>query len=158
METPYAILLSAIMGALVAFFTVRHQWRIASVRATLQFAIEREVHDEFWSRVRQEAEVLLEAPGRDEKYWIGQIKTRGADVATIRAFLNHYELVATGIRHEIINGPFYAEWSRTVLVKNWNISKNFVAAVRTITKRDVALREFQNLAEKWERELEQPNA
>ena len=156
METSTAILLSAIIGALVAVFTVRHQWRIASLRSTLQFAVEREVHDEYWTRTRQQAEAVLADPSHDQHYWENQLRTGGADIPTIRAFLNHYELVANGIQHNIINGPFYAEWARTVLIHNWTISKVFVAAVRKVTGRERALREFQNLAEKWERELQQP--
>ena len=151
--TAIAILISAAVGALVAVLTIRHQWRIASLRSTLQFAVEREVHDEYWARMRREAEVLLEDTAHDQQYWEGQIRTRGDSVVPIRAFLNHYELVATGIRHNIISGPFYAEWAQTVLVKNWDISKNFVAAVREVTRHNRAFREFQHLAEKWQHEV-----
>ena len=100
--------------------------------------------------MRQEAQALLEDPAHDKQYWVDRIPLGGNDIAALRAFLNHYELVASGIRHKIIDGSLYAEWAQAVLVKNWKMSELFVDAVREVTGDDRALWEFQNLARKWE--------
>ena len=147
--TPYAILVSAASGALVVLYGLRRQWRIASLRSMLQFATEHEVHSEYWAQTRQKAEKLLDAEEHDIEYWKTQIQEGGPDMPTIRAFLNHYELVAIGIQHGIIDEPFYSEWARTVLVRHWEISADYVDAVRQVTAKQSALREFQDLAEKW---------
>lgn len=144
-------ILFVLVTAMLSFFAGRREWRIASSRATLNLVLEKEVHDEFWSRIRHDAESLLEDPEHDKKYWEERIKAGGDDVVTVRALLNHYELIAIGIRHKIISGKFYEEWSRTVLINNWKRSKAFIAANREVSGRDAALREFQKLGERWSR-------
>lgn len=151
--TPLAIIVSAVIGAVVALYATSHQWRIASMRSTLQYALEREVHDEYWTKMREKADAMLVDAGDDQQYWESKIRDRSEDLAALRIFLNHYELVAAGIKYKIIDEQLYADWARRVVTRNWDISKTFVAAVRDVTKREDTFLEFQNLAERWEREL-----
>lgn len=150
--TPYAILVSAMTGAAVALYGLTRQWRIASLRSMLQFATEHEVHSEYWAQTRRKAEELLKGDGHDIEYWKTEIEKGGSDVPTIRAFLNHYELVAIGIEKKIIDEPFYSEWGRTLLVSHWKMSEKFVEAFRQVTKQRSGLKKFEELAKKWDKQ------
>ena len=163
-HTPPAILVSALVGAGVAIYTVYRQTRIARLRSTLQFAVGREVHDTYWSQTRREADILLLAPDHNQEYWAKAIEELDAgkdkkDIMVLRGFLNHYELVATGIRHKIIDKRFYEEWAKPVVKLNWERSHRFVEAVRARPGQKDAFREFQNLAEEWgAKKLKEPPA
>ena len=153
--TAIAILLSAIIGACTAGYAVWRQRRIAALRSTLQFAVEREVHDQYWVETRRTAEKALDDPTHDKRFWVTQItKTKGPELEAVRTMVNHYELVSQGIEQKIIDGPFYAECVRTIFVRVWKNSKHYIQAARAVSKHDLTLSGFDKLGKQWNCELE----
>lgn len=48
-------------------------------------------------------------------------------------YLNHYELVAIGIRTEILDAGMYRDWMETAFVRDWNAVADWVQSVRVIS-------------------------
>lgn len=69
-------------------------------------------------------------------------------------FLNHYELVAIGIRRGILEEEFYRMWMEYTLVRDWRAGQDLVKAAREppaagITGDRVAYCHLEALALKW---------
>ena len=79
-------------------------------------------------------------------------RTRGQ----VLDYLNHYELVAIGIRQEILDGGMYRAWMESAFVRDWNAAADWVQATRldtsvTGTTRydDRAFANYQWMAREW---------
>lgn len=101
--TPSVLLVTAV----VAWHLQRG---IASRTATLNFIASRETDNPEWVRLRERFAALRDA---------GELLTLAAGwqkpdnrkaIVDVTSFLNHFELVAVGIKHGIINEELYLEW------------------------------------------------
>lgn len=52
------------------------------------------------------------------------------DRRKILNYLNHYEIVAIGIRLETLDEDFYSDWMQPILVRDWNAASAFVQRER----------------------------
>lgn len=70
-------------------------------------------------------------------------------------YLNHYELVAIGIRKEILDAGMYRDWMATAFVRDWNAVADWVQSVRVISDtgrpgyNPKAFSNFQMMAREW---------
>lgn len=87
---------------------------------------------------------------------------RPTDVASKRLrgqvldYLNHYELVAIGIRKDILDAGMYRDWMETAFVRDWNAVADWVQSVRVINDtgrpgyNHKAFANYQWLAREWD--------
>lgn len=141
-------LIVALVGAVitlgVAFFQIRHRHRLAARAATLTFISTHETHSAHLS------ELLVRFRELDRGKMLPHIATQDdSDTVKVSNLLNHYELVATGIRHKIIDEKLYSEWLRGSYVRVWTRAKPFVLARRKHKRDDNLYKAFEELAKRW---------
>lgn len=122
--TPALVLLSA----LIALGSVRAQRAIARQRATLDL-IEKVESGEHYREIVNTFSELRRGPG------FGQIMNPQTKEAkelrrAVNDYLNHYELVAIGIRKGILDEKFYKDWMRGPFVRDWNAAAEWVQRER----------------------------
>jgi len=74
-------------------------------------------------------------------------------------FLNHYELIASGFNHGVLDRSFYADFMRGALVHDWKVAKPFIDELRKpdpgVHPHPVTIYEhFEALAKEWDWEIE----
>lgn len=122
--TPAVILLSVI----VAIFGVRRNSAMTKQRATLDLIERTETTQHYltaaetFRKYRKREGGLsfsdLTAPGNDAQ----KIKDRKAVIG----LLNHYEIIAIGIKRGILSASFYKLWMRSVFCRNWEAAADFI--------------------------------
>ncbi len=116
------------MSAVVALLGVRSARATARQRATLDLIEKvestphyRGLHSVFSYHRRQSTFDRLHDPleekDKDERQ-------------KVLDYLNHYELVAIGIRHAILDGKIYKAWMLGPFVRDWNASAAFIQRER----------------------------
>ena len=144
---PGAIVVSALIGALIALISVRHHREVARKRATLDVILRSEGGEfrtitETFQRISDSPEGLLAILNPDT-----DPRPESDDYYEVQAYLNHYELVAIGIKQGIIDATFYKAWMKTNLVADWNTSRPLISEVRNNWK--AAFRNWEELAVSW---------
>lgn len=124
---------------------------IASKRASLDFISAYEIHTGAdWAHTVSTALKVLD--NRDR--WLPLLSTPSAELADAErlvrhrtlTFLNHFELVAIGIRSGALDKQLYLDWFGPSYKAYWARSSNAVAFLRDNGHPD-AFREFSDLAE-----------
>jgi uncharacterized protein DUF4760 len=72
-------------------------------------------------------------------------------------FLNHYELVAVGCKHGVLDSEFYKHFMRGAVVRDWQAASDFINAIRHPPGAPARPRLFEHLdalAQKWQAEIE----
>lgn len=71
-------------------------------------------------------------------------------------YLNHYEMVAIGIRRDLLDATLYRAWMEGPFVRDWNAASGWVQRERwkadsegTWTYRASILQNFQKIAQNW---------
>ncbi len=137
-----AIAFSA-LGVNVTLLCAKH---IACLRTTLDIVlteqtdtgtIEKRPH---FTKLRDDRHLSKRADPKD---------THGTEAAVIGAFLNHYELVAIGIKKGALHEESFKACCRTTLVKDWTACKPLVMQLRHDDQTSTYFCEFENLARKW---------
>lgn len=144
---------SSLITPLVILATAVIAWNlqrgIASKTATLNFIASQETDNPEWLRLRErfaelrDTEKLLAIAADRQKP-----ENRKA-IVEVTSFLNHFELVAVGIKHGIIHEGLYMEWFRGPYVHVWKDSEPFIVAMRQQKQRKLLFCEFEELAQKW---------
>ena len=147
MITAIAILVSAGIGALIAIVQIRHQREVARKRATLDMLVARE-WDHHYPEIRTEYIKLRNADGGLEA-WADHKYANSPQQMTINNILNEYELIATGIREDILDIELYARWFRGALLRDYASAMNYIRATRQRIRSDSAFSETEWLAVEW---------
>lgn len=116
------------VSAAFAYLSLRSAARTARQKATLDL-IEKFETDEKYRRIqtafkrhRNDGTLLtLNAP---------QTASQNDDRWHVIDFLNHYELIAIGIRNKTLDADFYGQWMRGPLVRDWNDAADFIQRER----------------------------
>lgn len=156
------ILSAAITGAVlvaIAIGTRRYHRTIAAdaavqqrKRATWEFIQRSELNNPEWPRLRQHFAEACEKDGGLAA--LAQPSSEQVpDSIQVAAFLNHFELVAISIKNQAFDEKVYAEWFQGSYVKAWEESQAFVVAMRKRRGNKRIFIEFQQLAEKWAKEI-----
>lgn len=81
--------------------------------------------------------------------WAAPDKADSEEATVIKSVLNHYELVAIGVRQKTLHENIYKRWLRSGFVKDWIESKPFVVQLRQNTQNHKIYCEFESLARRW---------
>lgn len=143
--SPIAILVAACL----AFYN--HQ-RTAARRAALEFVSKTQLQSQEWTDLNRNYRELQTSG----KLLSTLSKDHGDPVLANRIclFLNHFELVAVAIKHNIIDKNLYAEWFKGSYVKTWNETNPFVAELRRKSGNSRVFIEFEALAKEWSEQAE----
>ena len=154
-SVPVAILTGAIVGLIGVFLGWSVQWRIAQVRATIDFISRHEVSNPNWQATVQgfteltkdpnhpQALIELLDPQDDE-----QLHRRLA----VSSLLNHFEMVAVGIENEAFSAAIYKDWGRSTYVETWKKAESYIIERRNEAARPTAYIHFEKLAREWSAE------
>lgn len=118
--TPFLALVSII----VAYRAIVNARRMARQRATLDF-IEKVESGDHYRHIVQTFSDLRRGPG------FGDIMNPQTEQAKdlrrcVNDYLNHYEMVAIGIREGILDEKIYRDWMRGPFVREWNAAAEWI--------------------------------
>lgn len=123
---PTVVVVSVAISATLALLSIYSARAIARQRATLDLIEKREstahyvaIHRRFAALRRGRGFVHLDAADAEDE-----------DRRAVVDYLNHYELVAIGIRKRVLDERFYREWMRGPFVRDWNAAADFVQQER----------------------------
>lgn len=146
-----AIIISALVGGLIALWSINNQNRIARMRATLDVILKSEsdtyyqnIYSTFTSEhTRPEGLAALKDAHSDNE------KRSRRDVDD---FLNHYELIAIAIKQQILDEDFYKEWMKSVYIRHYRYAEKYINSFAKEKNKNLTFINFRELAEKWDNE------
>lgn len=142
-----AILISAIIGACVALRSISEQRRIARKRATLDILVQKE-WDSDYIAARAEFVKLRDGPdGLD--FWAQNQHKNSPQTVNIRNTLNDYELIAIGIKEDILDEELYKRWFKTSFLRDWRAAQGFIREIRRQLNTPTLFTEMDWLAQRW---------
>lgn len=142
-------------AAIISIRSISANKDIARKRATLDI-IERRQSTEFYQDLYLAFKQVRQDPTGFE-----QIKDPSSPVLQeqrrkVLEYLNHYELIAIGIRRGILDKDVYAAFMRTQFVRDWLDAKPFIDHIRKPTpdsgstvSSGAAFEEYGKLADRW---------
>lgn len=147
--SPLAVLLSATIGACIAWRSITTNRDIARKRATLDVILKSEsdyyferIYSVFASEKKRKSglEALLNADTDSER------KAK----LEVDNFLNHYELIAISISQNILDEEFYKDWMRSTYIKHYKESEAYIEGIRKDNPKAYIC--FEGLAKKWQKQ------
>lgn len=168
LHTPIAQapVLVTLLPPLVALFAVIVAWAtalwVARQKATIDLIEKRESTDYYrashatFSRLRRSTGFAHLNDPADE--------AAADERRQVTDYLNHYELIALGIRRGMLSGSFYRSWMGGPFVRDWNAAVGWIErerwkfdAERDGWRYDPNIyRHFERTARKWSREATRP--
>jgi hypothetical protein len=137
-----AICLSAIAAIILIYWTKR----VACRRATLDLIMSDETNS---GQIEHRRKFIALREKGNLIQWLMPANVASDELATVRAMLNRYELVAIGIFEGSIDAKMYKRWCRTTYVADWLALRTFVMQLRHDTGNHKYFREYESLAKKW---------
>lgn len=147
--TPAVISLSVI----VAILGVWRNSAMTKRKATLDLIERTESTEHYWNIYGTFAKYRkgeggssfsdLNAPGNDAQ--------KKKDRKAVLDFLNHFELIAIGIKKGILSAPFYKLWMRSTFCRNWDTAADFICRERWKKTPDGEWRYYNQFFEHFER-------
>ena len=137
-------LVAAFLAAAVASLAILSQRRTTARKTTLDFILNRELHEPEWLQLRLRVYPILNDPARWGKLIQAPSTAEKQDVLT---WLNHHEIIAIAINHRALDKRLYFAWFETMYRSDWELARHFVATFRD--KQDNAggaFIEFEQLA------------
>ena len=144
--TPLVYGTAAVIAAVIAISAIVANRKMVRLRASLDL-IERTESQQFYHDIRN---AFREASAANFENLTVEQRQK------VFFLLNHYEIIAIGCKHKVLDKRFYAHWMRSVLVRDWRRVENFVWALRHPPNRPPAphiFEHFEALAREWEREI-----
>ena len=123
--TPLILVLGVVAAITTAVVQVRSHRRTAARRATLQLISEREIHDPGMGEARRTFQRLRREVAPEQLP--DHLDENPEDRLHVVKLLNHYELVAAGIRNGILDEPIYAAWGKSLIKRMWVDSQGVVS-------------------------------
>jgi hypothetical protein len=152
---PLVSIVTAIIAAWLALQSIENARDIARRKATLDLIEKTESSEHY----RQLVETFLRI--KDEGLFVHMVDKSVAGLLPERGalidYLNHYELVAIGVRNGVLDADMYRLWMQSAFVDTWNDAAAWVQAIRLRgrTKGDPqaynhkAYEHFAHLAARW---------
>lgn len=146
----------ALVSATIALRALYNARMIARQKATIDLvektestAHYREINAAF-SRVRRSPGGFDAFVGADQE---------GEQRRQINDYLNHYELIALGISHGVLDGRFYQAWMGSTFVRDWNAAAPWIQRERWRQEEDggwtyhpAVFANYERVACRWSRE------
>lgn len=166
----YGAAIVAVIGVVVSIVLaarqLRRQRKLTAQRATLDLISRFEIHNQRWVELRSEfvdlrsknTLGLLVNPTEEE-----QKENDPEKKARLRAererkrilvvtYLNHFECVAVGIHHGIVDEDIYKEWHEGAYIRAWNDANSFAVDMRHMRQNSNLFKHFEELAKKWDKD------
>lgn len=108
-------LVGIVLAALAVLWQLHRRRVLAARRATLEFISTFEVHSSEWNKCaaafkrwtdKRDCKLIIDPKSNAER----------RDAVRVLEVLNHFEIVAVGIEHKIIDSKLYKEWLRSTYV------------------------------------------
>ena len=137
-------LVAAFLAAAFAFLAILSHRRTTARKATLDFILNRELHDPNWLQLRLRVYPLLKDPGK----WGPLIQApSNKEKQDVLAWLNHHEIIAVGINHRALDQNLYFDWFEDMYRADWALANDFVNTFRNKQKNaENAFVDFERLA------------
>lgn len=149
--TPIAIIASALIATGAAKVGINYQRAIARKRATLDLILRCDETDfqkliDEYCELRGDPAGLARYAKKSQDLSPEDLKS----VAIIDRYLNYYEIVAVGIKQDILDKETYGLWMKAGLVNDWNYARIYIADVRKLSPLNaINFAEFETLAIEW---------
>src|SRR5579885_429823 len=114
-----ALIASVIAALLIGWITLRDQRQIASARLAFETFTKKNWDKDYLEKRTQFVRLCTQQREGLVKYIEKQSDPADADMATIRAVLNDYEIMAIGIRQGILDEEFAFRFMRGMVVTDW---------------------------------------
>jgi len=141
------------VGLVLAFIQLRAHVKTEARKATLQLISSREIHDPGMDDAKRGFKRLMDMGDGVAAH----LEENANDILPAVKLLNHYELVATGVREGIIDERIYSKWSRGPMIRVWKDSEHIVRWLRA--KRvlrgedpDTLYEQFEAVVKVWQQE------
>ncbi|MFO7854483.1 MAG: DUF4760 domain-containing protein [Paracoccaceae bacterium] len=152
---PLVVAVSVAAASFWAWRSIRENRAIARRRATLDL-IERSESSDYYRRAAAAFSAVRRDPQGFEPLFAPTNPELQAQRRRVLDFLNHYELVAIGIRDGVLDEAFYRRWMRSVVIRDWAAAEAFVQHIRAPTPdsgldadTSAAFAQFEAMAEAW---------
>ena len=156
---PLVIGCAATIAAIISVKSIQANKEVARKRATLDL-IERSESTEHYqslyaafSQVRKDPAGLMQLADITNPNLLEQRQK-------VLNYLNHYELIAIGIKMGILDETVYKAFMRSTVVRDWEAAREFVTHIRTPSEdsgsevsANAAFSAFEALAQKWSPEV-----
>ena len=141
-----AILLSAILGGLIALFTIGHQRMIARKKAAYDLVLSSQRPDLLRSK-----RIFLERRGRGKwKRIVGPRTSKDREQRSeIARYLNHLEATCVAIRQNIVDEGVLKATMGDTLVRHYSEARLLIHLIRTKEGDDEIYEHFEYVAKKW---------
>jgi hypothetical protein len=123
-----AVLVSGLVGALVAIWAILSQRQISRRQVTLEHITRLETDKDFNEAV-QRFIAIAHANGGILPY-AEEDKEKDPDTQKVKLVLNTFELIAIAIHKRIIDAEMYSRWFRSGTIRYWNHAHLFVDRLR----------------------------
>ncbi|MES2443439.1 MAG: DUF4760 domain-containing protein [Pseudomonadota bacterium] len=139
----------------VAWLALRNARAVARQKATLDL-IEKIESDQHYRQITDRFSELRRGIGFS--HLNDPAPENRDDRRAVLDYLNHYEIVAIGIRHNILDAEMYRAWMEGVFVRDWNAAAEFIQRERwkgdatSWTYRASVFEHFQWAATRWSKD------
>ena len=141
---------AVVASAVGALWIVIASHRISRRRATLDIILQTE-SDKDLIRARKIFTRILEGNEKPE-FW-GMKENRKSDEAhAIRTVLNIHELMAVSIQEGVIDERVWRRWYNRGYISDYNEMVGYIKQVRAWKNNPALYKEFELLAQRWERD------
>lgn len=144
--TPWAILLSAILGAVTAIVAVAKHRITTQKQAAINFLLE------IKSASNKENEsCFMELVNKDKLLSILDAKTQVEENVklSVRDYLNMYELLGVGISRHVLDENVCKSIIGDTLIKRWKQALPLAKKIRDDSQDDEFFENFEKLADRW---------
>lgn len=156
---PVAGLISAVTailaGLLFATFTIEANTKNAKVKTAYDSIAKKQwdkdfiaARETFLSLLRKK-DVDISAYVSPEEHEYNEAKSY---CEALRNIANDYELTAVGIKQHVLDEDLIKLYNRSAMIRDYNVLKPYILAVRKKTGNDKIFKEFEALAQKWVKE------
>lgn len=146
-----AILTSATLAGVMALLSIASQRQVAREKATLDIILKSESDDHYkdlyknFLDTRRDVDSVL----NKSTCFLLQSDLSSDDLTQLDEFINHYELIAIGIKKKILSGKVYKKWMRSVYVKHYIECYHYIQYLRFIYPHSKVFENYISLATKW---------
>lgn len=148
LTSPYAILISACIAAVITIISIFSHKKTAKQRATLDYIIESEAGSHF-TKVQREFSRVIRHSTDYKLYSLATNYPQSTYSQSIKGFLNHCELSSVSLRKGILDLKTYRNWMRSSFVNDFIQAIPFIYGIRAKYKRPAAYVEFETIAVKF---------
>jgi hypothetical protein len=156
-HAPIATASIALLAALVAGYAIKVQRSIARNRAAVDFFIKTEMDQPMLTaHANYEAAALVLAKHTDNSTLMAKFEA-GCHYPMIRSYLNIHELLAVGIRNNVIDEEIAFHFWADTLIRHYNECQLLIKRLRQRPNGAASYLELEKLYAQWERRVNEWN-